>query len=228
MRRRVYLLRHAEVSYFPGGKPVQPTTVKLTDRGRKQALAAADALSEVEIDRVVTSGLPRTIETAELALGGRELEIGVEPEFEEIRGASFAKIDPQQIRDAFMGAMQVTNPGEARFFGGESFGELAARVVPAWEKLMGESGWETLLLVAHGAVNRAIIAHVLGADAHVYGKLEQDPACINILDCPVPGSSDPRSRYVVRGINITPYNEVKNGIYDTTMEGLWKNFMGEK
>ncbi|MCB0219151.1 MAG: hypothetical protein KDH09_05600, partial [Chrysiogenetes bacterium] len=65
-------------------------------------------------------------------------------------------------------------------------------------------------------------------DAHVYGKLEQDPACINILDCPVPGSADPRSRYVVRGINITPYNEVKNGIYDTTMEGLWKNFMGEK
>lgn len=228
MRRRVYLLRHAEVSYFPGGRPVKPTTVKLTDRGRKQALAAADALSEVELDRVVTSGLPRTIETAEIALGGREIEIEKVEDFEEIRGGSFADIDPQEIRDAFMGAMQVKNPADARFFGGETFGELAGRVIPAWEKLMGESGWETLLLVAHGAVNRVLISHVLGTDASVYGKLEQDPACINILDCPIPGSEDPRARYVVRGINITPYNEVKKGIYDTTMEGLWKNFMGEK
>ena len=60
-RRRIYLMRHAQVRYFDGE---HPHDVLLTDAGRKQAAAAAEALREVTFDRVVTSGLPRTLETA--------------------------------------------------------------------------------------------------------------------------------------------------------------------
>src|SRR4051812_40978591 len=61
VRRRLYLMRHAEVSY--AGEP-DPRVVKLTEQGREQAAAAHRALAAVELDLVVTSTLPRTAETA--------------------------------------------------------------------------------------------------------------------------------------------------------------------
>jgi hypothetical protein len=68
-RRRIYLLRHAEVAYFDEhGQPVAPDEVPLTPTGRRQAERAGTALAGVRLDRVLTSGLPRTVETARLVL----------------------------------------------------------------------------------------------------------------------------------------------------------------
>ena len=64
-RRRLYLMRHAEVSYFRSdGSPVNPTEVPLNEDGITQAHVVAEAFRTIELDRVVTSGLPRTLETA--------------------------------------------------------------------------------------------------------------------------------------------------------------------
>ncbi len=57
-------MRHAEVAYFADGRPVDPREVPLTDAGRAQAHAAAAALAGITFDRVVTSGAPRTLQTA--------------------------------------------------------------------------------------------------------------------------------------------------------------------
>src|ERR1044071_5037948 len=63
MRRRLYLMRHAEVRYV-GSHDVEQ--VRLTERGVEQAEAARRALDGGEFDLVLTSGLPRTVETAEV------------------------------------------------------------------------------------------------------------------------------------------------------------------
>src|SRR5262249_8947380 len=74
-RRRLYLLRHAEVAYFDGdGHPVRPADVSLTPAGREQARAAAALFQGVRLDRVVTSGLARTLETARLVAPESEPE----------------------------------------------------------------------------------------------------------------------------------------------------------
>ena len=65
-RRRIYLMRHGAVSYFEDGRPVRPETVPLTVAGRDQAHAAAAMLRGIELDRVLTSGLPRAEETARI------------------------------------------------------------------------------------------------------------------------------------------------------------------
>ena len=50
-RRRIYLLRHAEVAYFDAhGRPLPPDDVPLTARGRAQAEAAAAALRPVRFE----------------------------------------------------------------------------------------------------------------------------------------------------------------------------------
>jgi probable phosphoglycerate mutase len=79
-------MRHAEVSYFgEDGAPVNPAEVPLTEEGVAQARTVAAAFADVELDRVVTSGLPRTLETAGIVAPGHELERW--PELQEIRGA---------------------------------------------------------------------------------------------------------------------------------------------
>ncbi len=64
-RRRLYLMRHGAVAYFDdNGRPVAPDDVPLTAEGRAQAEAARALLDGTALDRVISSGLPRAIETA--------------------------------------------------------------------------------------------------------------------------------------------------------------------
>ena len=222
MRRRIYLLRHAEVSYFlPDGTPLRPAEAPLTAEGRTQAEAARDALQGFGISHAVTSGLPRTVETARIVLTGRSVSVREERAFEEVSPGKIAEIPKEKAESVFTRAFDPADPAGARFLGGESFADFGARVLPAWTALLEEPSWETLLLVAHGGVNRVILAHCLGSDFHSFGHLEQDPACINILDVDT-GRGSPR--VLVRAVNVTPYNPLKRGLQETTMERLYKQY----
>ena len=221
-RRRVYLLRHAEVSYFdPAGKPYPPRTVPLTPEGREQAAAAARALAPVPLDRAVISGLPRTVETARIVVGDRPLELEVAPDLREIEGGRLRDIPEEQLEAAFAGAFATALDRDARFLGGETFGSLVDRAVPAFRALCAAPGWRHLLVVAHGAVNRALLLDALGVGIDSFGALEQDPGCINIIDVEPASGKDGDLRMIVRLLNHTPYNEQKLGLELTTMERLY-------
>src|SRR6266508_4067617 len=102
-RRRVYLMRHADVEYFEAGRPVHPDHVPLTPRGREQAAAAALALAGIPLDRAITSGLPRTVQTTEHVLAGRGLPVESDARWREIETGKLGDIsalDPRMIRDA--------------------------------------------------------------------------------------------------------------------------------
>ena len=128
-------------------------------------------------------------------------------------------IPEEQLEAAFAGAFAAALNRDARFLGGETFGSLVDRAVPAFRALCAEPGWRHLLVVAHGAVNRALLLDALGAGIASFGALEQDPGCINIIDVePAPGGG---LRMIVRLLNHTPYNEQKLGLELTTMERLY-------
>lgn len=222
-RRRIYLMRHAEVAYFDeAGRPHRPQTVPLTPEGREQAAAAARALAPVPLDRAVISGLPRTVETARIIVGERPLTLEARPELREIEGGRLGDIPEDRLEAAFAGAFSPTLDRETRFLGGETFGDLVDRVVPAFRALCREPGWRQLLIVAHGGVNRAILLDALGAPIGSFGAIEQDAACINIVDVEPAGEGAIRS--IVRLLNHTPYNEQKRGLELTTMERLYRRY----
>ena len=166
-------MRHGEVAYFDEtGQPVAPDDVALTAHGREQARAAAEALAGVAFDRVLSSGLPRTVETARI-VAGREPETW--PELREIQGADLRAIPEDELEHAFVGAFSGVVPNDARFLGGESYGELFDRVLPALERLLADASWDTALAVLHGAVNRAILSYALTAERMFLGHFEQAP-----------------------------------------------------
>src|SRR5437868_8241627 len=90
-RRRIYLMRHGSVDYFRAdGTPVPPLAVPLNAAGRAQADAAGALYAQtgVRFDRVIVSGLQRTVETAQrvLVAAGQSVPLVTEPALEEIRG----------------------------------------------------------------------------------------------------------------------------------------------
>lgn len=224
-RRRLYLMRHGAVDYFRAdGSAIPPLTVPLNPTGREQADAAGALFARcgVRFDRVVVSGLPRTVETAERVLaaaGQAQLPIEVEPAFEEIRGGRLGDIPHDQIEAAFLGAFRAAGLGvEAhRFLGGESIGELLDRVLPAFEGWLRRDDWQSLLLVLHGGVNRALLARALTGQRSFFGRLEQTPACINIIDAAA-------DHEVVRSINVAPTQWLHEREHLTTMEKLLLEF----
>lgn len=216
-RRRAYILRHAEVSYFDGdGKPVDPRAVFLTHEGRRHAEAIADALREVSLDRAVCSALARTRETAEIALGGRDLIIEDLPKLREIRAGRLREVPANRLEAELAHGFDRAGEVGARFVGGEEFAEFQARVLEGWDEILGGAPWTQLLLVAHDAVNRVLLGWALGADLSVMAGFEQDMCCLNIVDMDVrDGKVD---RAFVKAMNVTPYNLSKQSLNLTTME----------
>lgn len=207
VRRRLYLMRHAEVSYV--GEH-DPEVVRLTARGLEQAEAARRALADVAFDLVVTSGLPRTVETAEVVAPGAALE--QLPGLAEWRGGRLDDVPREELEQLFVGSLQVRDE-QARFLGGESLGEALDRVLPAFDELVARE-WDTALAVCHGGVNRILLSHALAGGRAYFGTFEQAPACINVLDLGADGA------WIVRTVNYIPYDPL-HPARTTTMEHLW-------
>lgn len=221
-RRRIYLVRHGEVSYVTdSGLVPDADAVVLTPRGREQATITGRALRNVPLDRVVTSGYPRTTATAGLVLAERaDAAPPVEewPELGELHAGSPRDLAPEELADSLLAPFRGAVGRGASYLGGETVGALADRVNPAVDRLLADPSWDTALLVLHGAVNRVILSRALVGDGVFLGHLEQTPACVNVLDV------EPGPRWYVRAVNVTPYDVVPAGSRVTSVEGIVERY----
>lgn len=213
-------MRHGSVDYFDEqGRPVPPETVPLNELGRLQASAAGQsfAAAELRFDRVITSGLLRTMQTAAgvLAETGQQIDVEVWPELEELRGGKLAEISDAELKSAFTGAFDGVVGEDMKFLGGERIGDFLDRVLPALARLRADPDWDTVLLVLHGGVNCAILSHALTGQRMFLGNLAQTAGCINALDV---GTGD--NDWVLRFANLSPPSPLQAGSRSTTMEHL--------
>lgn len=220
-RRRVYLMRHGEVSYFDAeGRPIAPDLVELTDTGRAQAEAARDLLAPIPLDRVLHTGLARSRQTAEIVAGPHGLEPEAMPAFREIRPGRLAGLSREQAEAAFVYGMEQADRPDARFSGGEAYAAFYARVTHAFEALLKEPGWRRLLLVAHDGTNRMLLGWTCRGGLKAIGAFEQDPGCLNIIDADVVDGA--LVRRLIKALNLTPANWPKHGNYLTSMEQVFR------
>ena len=217
-------MRHGSVDYFTAdGTPVPPHTVPLNESGRAQADAAGALFGAagVRFDRVLVSGLARTVETAQrvLAAAGQHMAIAHDARLEEIRPGRLDAIAPGQLRAAFTGVFSAAADVESlQFLGGETVGAMMDRCLPAFDELLADPSWTCALLVLHGGINRALLGRALTGGRTFLGRLEQSPACINVLDI---GATD----VVVRGTNLAPTQWLHERERYTTMEKLLAQYL---
>ena len=224
MRRRLYLMRHGSVSYFTvDGKPVQPETVPLNALGVEQARVAGKLFADqaVLFDRVITSGLARTEQTARhvLSMTGQNLLPQQQPSLQEIRGGRLASIAEKDLLHAFTAVTDGLVDENAQFLGGETVGGMLDRVIPEIDAIRADKTWDILLLVLHGGVNRAILSYLLTGQRRLLGAFEQSPACINVLDL-----GEEKLDVVLRMVNLSPLDWLQPDNRQTTMEALFEQY----
>jgi len=230
-RRRIYLMRHGFVDYTSEAvrKARDPKVATLTPRGEEEARAAGAALSEVHFDLALYSGLPRTRQTAEIVLAEhpKAPELEVDERFGELRSGTYMDFHSAEHLAAVMTFTfeQAGEPGAEFLPGGEKFADALIRGRAALRDLLLRPGWATALVVAHEVMNRMLLADVLGAPLGASAGFEQDTGCINILDFDmVPDESGQGTRIergVIKAVNLTPANYLKNGMNLRSLEAIF-------
>jgi broad specificity phosphatase PhoE len=188
-RRRIILMRHGDVAYFDAqGKPVpDPDKVNLSDKGKAQADATGAYLKTIGIarfDRVLSSDLPRTIETAERVLAAAGIAGKPTPveALREMRNGAIKDIATADLPKTLLALDSPRVAGDTRFIGRESVAELQGRIAPAIKALLDDKGWDTALLVLHTLVNNAILSEALTGDPAYYGRFDPGAGCFSIID----------------------------------------------
>jgi phosphoserine phosphatase len=162
-----YFVRHGQSEGNAARIFTGQTDSPLTERGRQQAAAVADELANVKFDRIVSSDLSRTRDTAEVIAKRHRLPVEVLPELREIDVGERTGKDFDETA-----ALPGWNEdGFVAWPGGESLEQVLARTLGAIDRLVRESPGETILIVGHGGVNRILLSHFLG----ILPKLDRTP-----------------------------------------------------
>ena len=128
-------------------------------------------LAQTRLDRVITSGLQRTLETA--AIVAPEIEPESWPELRGLRGAKLSTIPEDELEQEFVHAFRGVVPSTAASSAARRSASSSTASCPAVDRLLADEGWDTALAVLHGGVNRAIISWALTGERLYLGPLEQ-------------------------------------------------------
>jgi Fructose-2,6-bisphosphatase len=149
------LVRHGETLWNREERVQGWAPVGLTETGEQQAAALADALAEgYTVDRVVSSDLRRTLETARPI--GRAVDAVPERD-PRWRERDFGVLQGLDYRELFLGYPEFTltevgyTAATATPMGGESLVDNRKRVIEAITKLVDDVGSDdTVVVVTHG------------------------------------------------------------------------------
>jgi alpha-ribazole phosphatase len=178
---RLILARHGETIWNAERRYQGWSDILLSARGEEQARALAERLAGERINRVYASDLRRALVTAEAIAGRHHIDIIQEPRLREIsfgawEGLTYAEI---QARDPAGWERWLRDPVEAAPSGGESMGQLAARVGSLLEELRRLDERESVLLVAHGGSLQTLLCLAVGLDPQGRWKFRLEPASLS-------------------------------------------------
>ncbi len=188
----VLLTRHGHtVRSEPEQYLGQDVNAPLSERGRNDARALATRLAPVAIDRLITSPLGRSLETAEILAAGRSLEVEPDNRLVELNYGAWEGLTIDEIERRFPGEREQydANPAIHRVGGGESGLQVAARLATLIDDLLGwweaTGGDRLCVLVGHSSVNRVFLALVLDVPLPDYRRrFRQDWANLTVLEWP--------------------------------------------
>jgi broad specificity phosphatase PhoE len=184
----------------------------LSPEGEAEARRAANALAEVPLACVASSGLGRAEFGAAILRADRGLERRDERDLAEIHRGEWQGLDPSEIELRWPGGWRGwwLRPQAERPPGGESLTDLSRRVLPCLERLADEFPGEQIAVVAHSWVIRVSATHALGLPIGAATRLELPPASLAVLDWPARSAGRSR-RPVLAGFCVDRPPERRDG-----------------
>lgn len=185
MTTRLYLVRHGATPLTAEDRFSGEHNVFLSEVGRAQAQLLAERLSDDDVAAVYTSPLDRTMETARILAAPHNLTPIPRAELREITHGHWEGLSRTEVETRFGEEYSSWEEDPFTFApqGGESGISVLARVLPVLREIIVRHRDRNIVVVSHKATLRLAISSLLGFDARGYrDRLDQAPACLNIMD----------------------------------------------
>ncbi len=182
---RVYMVRHGATTLSAEDRFAGAVNVELSDEGKFQAQVLADRLADDSIAAVYSSPLTRTIQTATILASPHNIPVIHRDGLREIHHGHWEGMRRADVETQFPDeyAAWEADPFTFAPHGGEAGVNVIARALPVIREIVSEHRGQNVLIVSHKATLRLVISSLLGFDARGYrDRLDQSPACLNVLD----------------------------------------------
>jgi probable phosphoglycerate mutase len=215
--RRLLLVRHGETHWNREGRFQGQIDIPLNERGRAQAAAAGTFLAGETLNRAYTSSMARPRQTAEaiLAHQPKPVQLTSVDGLVEIAHGDWEGCLEEDIRRRWPELLfdWQTAPERVQMPGGETIQQVWDRSVDSWQRIAeGLDPGETGLVVAHDAVNKTILCHLLGLGAADIWAVKQGNGGVSVIDYGPEAGGTP----VVACLNLTGH---LSGVLDRTAAG---------
>ncbi|MCB2192466.1 MAG: histidine phosphatase family protein [Deltaproteobacteria bacterium] len=183
---RLYLWRHPEVRGGADGVVFGHTDVALSRNGNKQLRGIVGYMKQKKVAAVYCSDLQRSLLVAEAV--GKTQEPRRKPMIRhDLRELSLGKwegLSFKTLQEQYPEEMQArwSDLAGYRIPEGESLEDLAERIIPVFQDIIGENQGREVCVISHAGVNRVFLAKLLGMPMERVFRLDQEYACMNLID----------------------------------------------
>lgn len=162
------LIRHGEAEGNREGRLIGQTDAPLSEFGRSQADAVAARLASLPISRIISSDLPRAIQTAQPLATHLQAQVEVEPRLREISNGAWEGRMPDDVEAHWPDLWRRYRAGEDVVRpDGESWADVGRRAVAAISELSND---RLIAVFTHGGPIIQILRWAVDIphDTHVY------------------------------------------------------------
>jgi phosphoserine phosphatase len=207
---RLLLVRHGETDWNRQQRFQGQIDVPLNQMGRTQAAQAAEFLKTVPIDRAITSPMLRPKATAEAIVQYHpHLTLEQVPDLAEISHGLWEGKLETEIEQSYPGLLKQWQqaPETVQMPEGENLQQVWDRSTAAWDAIVASTPTgnsdrpTTVLVVAHDAVNKAILCHVVGQSPAHFWTFKQGNGAVSVIDYPQGAIGKP----ILQAMNITTH-----------------------
>ncbi|XP_031402912.1 probable 2-carboxy-D-arabinitol-1-phosphatase [Punica granatum] len=210
--KRVVLVRHGQSSWNAEGR-IQGSSdfAVLTKKGEAQAETSRQMLVDDSFEVCFSSPLKRSKKTAEIIWGARKEEMITDSDLREIDLYSFQGLLKHEGKEKFGAAYRQWQVDAANFNidGHYPVRELWARAKSCWARILAHES-RSVLVVAHNAVNQALVATAIGLGTEYFRILLQSNCGVSVLDF-TPREEGGSPYICLNRLNQTPGSPVASG-----------------
>lgn len=183
MLRKLVVVRHGETLWNSEFRMQGLLNSPLTDKGKRQADENGQLLGRMGVEALLVSPLGRTQETAEIINTHVKAEIALFDELVERDCGEWGGLTMSAIKSERAAEWQarLANEWEHRPPGGENMPDVIARIAPLL-RAVRKMDVDTLGIVSHGVVGKAILAHCLALTGDAAGHIRQPNDVVYVLD----------------------------------------------